>query len=876
MMYGYRFILKPWIVSAFIEQKNAYEKAYDCKSSCIGEYILMLWFGFAFLCFKPKITDEATWKLPLILYPQINFASPRLFDIVRFIIQSVWLICFKQTSSFGTELMKTCGKTYDFLVNCFYFPFEIVSKSILWLERKSTVSNKQQLENRASKQQFFINYILLSTVVIVATLCLTVPFSLQAQSVFIFLLWSFAMMFRRMSGRFPTLLLIILSITVSCRYLWWRYSSTLNWDDPLSLILGGILLIAETYSWGVLMLGYFQNIWPLNRKPSPMPEDVSSWPSVDLMIPTYNEDLDVVKATVYASLGLDWPKDKLNIHILDDGKRDSFRDFADEVGVNYIRRPTNEHAKAGNINYALKQTSGEYVAIFDCDHIPTRSFLQLIMGMFLDDPKLALVQTPHHFFSPDPFERNLANFRDVPNEGNLFYGLIQDGNDLWGATFFCGSCAVLRRKPLEEVGGIAVETVTEDAHTSLRMHRKGYHSAYLKQPISAGLATETLSAHVGQRIRWARGMAQIFRVDNPLFGKGLTWPQRLCYTNAMVHFLSGVPRIIFLIAPLAFLLLHSYVIYAPALLIVLYVLPHMIHASITNSRIQGDYRYSFWGEVYETVLAWYIAIPTTVALFAPHKGSFNVTAKGGLIEKSHYDWFISRPYLALVILNILGLIVGGYRLFNGPDNEIGTVIVNLVWTCYNMLILGAAIAVAAESKQVRKDHRVTVSTPISIRLPSGHLLQTTMKDFSFSGMRVQLVGSTNDICQYAFSRGQQIDVILNRGDQAFVFSTSVVYANHSILGLKLSDLSTKQRIDYIQCTFARADIWAKWQQSYQADKPLSSMSAVLQVGLDGYKRLFMHSPAPVVFCVSIFVVIVKFLWSLRPRYISSRSLQHAN
>ncbi|MDF4942105.1 glycosyltransferase, partial [Vibrio parahaemolyticus] len=194
----------------------------------------------------------------------------------------------------------------------------------------------------------------------------------------------------------------------------------------------------------------------------------------DLMIPTYNEDLDVVKATVYASLGVDWPKDKLNIHILDDGKRDSFRDFAKSVGVNYIRRPTNEHAKAGNINYALKQTSGEFVAIFDCDHIPTRAFFQLTMGMFLKDPKLALIQTPHHFFSPDPFERNLSNFRNVPNEGNLFYGLIQDGNDLWDATFFCGSCAILRREPLEEVGGIAVETVTEDAHTSLRMHRLGY------------------------------------------------------------------------------------------------------------------------------------------------------------------------------------------------------------------------------------------------------------------------------------------------------------------------------------------------------------------------------------------------------------------
>ncbi|MDF4981200.1 glycosyltransferase family 2 protein, partial [Vibrio parahaemolyticus] len=267
---------------------------------------------------------------------------------------------------------------------------------------------------------------------------------------------------------------------------------------------------------------------------------------------------------------------------------------------------------AGNINYALKQTSGEFVAIFDCDHIPTRAFFQLTMGMFLKDPKLALIQTPHHFFSPDPFERNLSNFRNVPNEGNLFYGLIQDGNDLWDATFFCGSCAILRREPLEEVGGIAVETVTEDAHTSLRMHRLGYRSAYLKQPISAGLATETLSAHVGQRIRWARGMAQIFRVDNPLTGKGLKLSQRLCYVNAMLHFLSGIPRIVFLIAPLAYLLLHSYVIYAPALAIILYVLPHMIHASMTNSRMQGDYRYSFWGEVYETVLAWYIARPTTV------------------------------------------------------------------------------------------------------------------------------------------------------------------------------------------------------------------------------------------------------------------------
>src|SRR5690606_27826922 len=128
---------------------------------------------------------------------------------------------------------------------------------------------------------------------------------------------------------------------------------------------------------------------------------------------------------------------------------------------------------------------------------------------------MAMVQTPHHFHTPDPFERNLGNFITVPNEGRLFYGLLQPGNDLWNAVFFCGSCAVLRRTALEEVGGIAVETVTEDAHTALKMHRRGWRTAFLDLPQASGLATESLSAHVGQRIRWARGMIQIFRIDNP-------------------------------------------------------------------------------------------------------------------------------------------------------------------------------------------------------------------------------------------------------------------------------------------------------------------------------------------------------------------------
>ena len=205
----------------------------------------------------------------------------------------------------------------------------------------------------------------------------------------------------------------------------------------------------------------------------------------------------MVRYTALGALNMDWPADKLHVYILDDGRREEFRQFAFEAGIGYMTRKDNEHAKAGNINAALTTMDSPYVAIFDCDHVPTRSFLQMTMGWFLRDQKLAMLQTPHHFYSPDPFERNLQQFRMIPNEGELFYGIVQDGNDFWNATFFCGSCAVLRREALDEIGGIAVETVTEDAHTSLRMQMNGWDTAYINIPQAAGLATERLSAPRG-------------------------------------------------------------------------------------------------------------------------------------------------------------------------------------------------------------------------------------------------------------------------------------------------------------------------------------------------------------------------------------------
>ena len=695
----------------------------------------------------------------------------------------------------------------------------------------------QRIEERSA--QFMLLHPLLRTGLLLCVpflflLAATTPLNWSEQLVFLGLMWGVAMLLRHLPGTLPTLMLMGLALVASLRYVWWRMLFTLDLETGIEMFLGLLLLAAEAYTWLILLLGFLQTIWPLGRKPAPLPKDMAVWPSVDVYIPSYNEPLSIVRTTVLAALGMDWPRDRLKIYLLDDGRRDEFREFAELAGIGYLTRPDNAHAKAGNLNRALNKTSGEFIAIFDCDHIPTRSFLQISMGWFLQDPKCAMLQTPHHFFSADPFERNLGTYREVPNEGRLFYGLIQDGNDFWNATFFCGSCAVIRRQPLEDIGGIAVETVTEDAHTALKLQRLGYNTAYLNIPQAAGLATESLSSHVGQRIRWARGMAQIFRVDNPFFGPGLRFFQRICYANAMLHFFFGIPRMIFLASPLAYLLFEQHIINAQAAMIALYVLPHIMHANLANSRLQGRYRHSFWAELYETVLAWYVTRPTTIAFINPKHGKFNVTAKGGLIEKDYIDWGISRPYLFFLSFNVLAFIIGLIRLFWWNSYEPATVLLNLTWCFYNLIILGAAMAVAAEARQVRLAHRVRMRIPVTLYLPNGLTLPCETEDFSLGGLRLRLYQETK------VQAGSRVFASLHRGQQEFSFAAEALQGEGNSLGVRFLPLSMEDEARLIQCTFARADAWVGCDETARPDSPLGSLRELLLLGVKGFGGILKH------------------------------------
>ncbi len=508
------------------------------------------------------------------------------------------------------------------------------------------------------------------------------------------------------------LLLIGLSLIVTLRYLYYRTFYTLNLDTWLDGFFSLLLYSAELYAIATLILSYFQTIKTTNRKPidiSHIPPD--QLPAVDVYIPTYNEDVEIVRKTTLGALAINYPIHKKRVYILDDGRRDLERravlqEMCDELNCTLLTRDNNDHAKAGNINTALQKTTGDLVLILDCDHIPVCTFLTETVGFFSRD-RVALVQTPHWFYNPDPFERNLLTQGRVPVGNELFYKVLQRGNDYWNAAFFCGSAAIIRRDRLLEVGGIATETVTEDCHTALRLHSRGYQTVYYDKIMVAGLAPEKFSAYVGQQVRWARGMAQILRIENPLFNRklNLRLSQRICYFSATSHFFFGFPRLMYAIAPALFLLFGINSVQGLGIETLVYALPHILLSMQTNHIPYKHVRFSFWNEIYEFAMSFQAGIVTLFALINPKMGQFNVTSKGLTVNKRSFDLESVRYLVILGAITGASLMAVPFWLIISPEDT-QAVLINALWCGFNLLLVIAACLVAFEQPQLRRAHRL--------------------------------------------------------------------------------------------------------------------------------------------------------------------------
>jgi cellulose synthase (UDP-forming) len=497
------------------------------------------------------------------------------------------------------------------------------------------------------------------------------------------------------------------------RYAYWRTTSTLPpVDDLVSFIPGIVLYLAEMFCIFMFLISVFVVSDPITRKPAVRQAD-ADLPTVDVFVPSYNESAELLSLTLAAAVAMDYPRDKFNVFLLDDGGTDAKRNHPDpeiseaavrraaemkvlcaELGVQYMSRAENVHAKAGNLNSGLERTTGDIIAVFDADHAPERSFLRETIGYFAEDPDLFLVQTPHFFANPDPIERNLGTYKTMPAENEMFYTMIQKGLDRWNASFFCGSAALLRREALDEVGGFSGITITEDCETALELHSRGWNSVYVDKPLITGLQPETFTSFIGQRSRWCRGMVQILLLKNPLFKQGLTLPQRISYMSSCFFWLFPFVRATFLVAPVLFILFNLKIFNASAEEFVAYTLTYLIASEILRNYLYGSFRWPWISELYEYVQSVFLVRAIISVLINPRKPTFNVTDKGVSLTQRQLST-LAWPFFAIFAALAVVLYIAIHRYQTEP--ALGDlIIITGLWNLINLVIAGAALGIVTE------------------------------------------------------------------------------------------------------------------------------------------------------------------------------------
>jgi cellulose synthase (UDP-forming) len=428
------------------------------------------------------------------------------------------------------------------------------------------------------------------------------------------------------------------------------------------------------------------------REPKAPTEPVA----VDVLIPRYDEPLEVVELTVAAAAGL--RGDDVRVWLLDDGDSEEMRRLAETQGVGYLRRPVHDHAKAGNVNHALALTDAPFVAIIDCDHVVAPEFLEATLGHFEGDPRLAFVQTPQYYANGDQ--------PGVPgaawHQQTLFFGAIARGKDGLGATFCCGTNVVFRRSALQETGGFPTHSITEDFELSITLHERGWRTAYLPKVLASGLGPEDMAAYTTQQLRWARGclsaLPRILRARLP-------WRLRAQYLLSGLYWLSGwtvlfymafpVVRILFGIQPLAHLT-------APEFL--LHFVPYFVVA-LSTAALAGAGSYTFTALALAAASFWVFMVASLLTL-ARKRGSFKVTPKTG--AHSRQPRAVAPALVAIAIL-------AGVSIWGLAQNRDSATFNNAAFALFHICILTTGCWPALRRPRAAQAAAHSPAEPIGVR-----------------------------------------------------------------------------------------------------------------------------------------------------------------
>lgn len=537
-------------------------------------------------------------------------------------------------------------------------------------------------------------------------------------------------------------------VTVTCLLLMWRYT---QWRiahtlPPLGFTIdfavGLIFLVVEVLAAISSTLSLFFMTRTTDRTAEV--ERNMSWlldrpqlPRIDVLICTYNEDEPILERTIVGALWTTYPN--VRIWVCDDGRRPWLKALAEKYACGYLTRPDNAHAKAGNINHALKhlatlEEKPEYVAILDADFVPTPAFLTRAMTLFRD-PSVAVVQTPQHFSNPDPIQSNLAIAHAWPDEQRFFFDVVMAAKDAWGAAFCCGTSSILKFDKLMEIGGFPTTSVTEDYLVSLKLRQKGYSTVYLNERLSLGLAPEGLKEYVTQRSRWCLGFVQICRSpDGPWWpGNGLRLVDRLILTETFLFWSAQhLFRLLGILVPPLYLIFGIEAVHATLPDAISHFLPFYLMLLLCMAWLTQGRVLAIIADVSQLLAVHEILKAVVIGLWKPKNQKFKVTAKGGDRSKRVVQWPILRYFLAYIALTLTGIIVT-FVLDNDRWTEASSSIA-LMWSWYNLVILLVASLVCIEQPRYRKSERYPVNRNATLFL-GAERLGRFMRDVSATGFR---------------------------------------------------------------------------------------------------------------------------------------------
>ena len=536
---------------------------------------------------------------------------------------------------------------------------------------------------------------------------------------------------------------VALCLFVSWRYMGWRLTQTIPWQGATIDLVAGLAFVCIEF---LAMLSSTASTVFLSRFRSrtrdvdaalPRLRALERKPQVDVLICTYNEDKTILERTILGALAADWPN--VRIWVCDDGRRDWLGELCAQYGVTHLTRPDNAHAKAGNINAALKrlaalETPPDFVCILDADFVPTPALIPRALAL-MEDVNVAVVQTPQHFFNPDPVQYNLHLARVWPDEQRFFFDVVMPTKDAWGGAFCCGTSSLTRFAALQAIGGFPTDSVTEDYLLTLRMAEVGYKTVYLNERLSLGLAPEGLAEYCVQRSRWCLGFVQICRGRNGPFSTKAHIPlvHRVMLVESFLNWSAMYAlRVACLFAPVLYLLFDIQIVNAGVSDAISHVGPFLLVQIALFSWLTRWRVLPVMSELYQLLPALDVLKAVWAGLTRPQGQKFRVTAKGVSRDKRAVQWPLMRIFAAFIALTILA--IAKSFLFPSSTFAHDAEGIALFWAWYNIAVLTLACFACFELRQSRQGDRFATDELVEV-VHEGEVRRLTMADVSISGAR---------------------------------------------------------------------------------------------------------------------------------------------